>query len=101
VLAFGKGGVLETVLDGVTGAFFPEQTPESLIEGIERIEAQIDGFDAAEARRQAERFSPARFRSELSALVNRVVPGIVPAAGQAGEVKPPEALAVPDEGARI
>jgi glycosyltransferase involved in cell wall biosynthesis len=77
VLAFGQGGVLETVLEGVTGTFFLEQTAASLIDGIERLEANMDRFDAAEARKQAERFSPGRFRRELKALLNQVVPQVV------------------------
>jgi glycosyltransferase involved in cell wall biosynthesis len=43
VIAYGKGGVLDTVKDGVTGLFFNEQTPASLIEALDR-------FEAAEAR---------------------------------------------------
>ena len=34
VIAYGKGGVLETVKDGVTGLFYPNQTVESLIESV-------------------------------------------------------------------
>jgi glycosyltransferase involved in cell wall biosynthesis len=82
VLAFGQGGVLETVLDGVTGMFFKEQTAHSLIDGIERLEANMDRFDAIAARRQAERFSPARFRSELMALLKTVAPDVVGTAAQ-------------------
>jgi glycosyltransferase involved in cell wall biosynthesis len=77
VLAFGLGGVLETVLEGITGTFFFEQTPDSLIDGIARLEANMDRFDVAAARRQAERFSPARFRRELISLLRQVVPQVV------------------------
>ena len=38
VLAFGKGGARETVIDGVTGLFFSAQTPEAICEGIEKFE---------------------------------------------------------------
>lgn len=38
VLAFGKGGALETVIDGKTGLFFYEQTASSLAQCIERFE---------------------------------------------------------------
>jgi glycosyltransferase involved in cell wall biosynthesis len=34
VIAFGRGGTRETVVDGVTGAFFPEQSVDSLVEAL-------------------------------------------------------------------
>jgi glycosyltransferase involved in cell wall biosynthesis len=39
VIAFGKGGVMDTIKDGVTGLFFNEQNPASLIEALNRFEA--------------------------------------------------------------
>jgi len=39
VIAYRKGGVLDTVKDGVTGLFFDEQNPASLIEALDRFEA--------------------------------------------------------------
>ena len=41
VIAYGKGGALETVADGVTGLFFHEQTVEAIIDAVERLE-QLD-----------------------------------------------------------
>jgi glycosyltransferase involved in cell wall biosynthesis len=38
VIAFGKGGALETVIDNKTGIFFEEQTPDSLADAILRFE---------------------------------------------------------------
>ena len=40
VLAYGKGGALETVRDGQTGLFFHEQTAGALAECIERFERE-------------------------------------------------------------
>lgn len=37
VVAYGKGGALDTMVEGVTGTFFPEQTVESLVQAIERL----------------------------------------------------------------
>ncbi|HPU78521.1 MAG TPA: glycosyltransferase family 4 protein [Thermosynergistes sp.] len=71
VVAYGKGGALETVLDGVTGLFFKEQTVKSLIEAIERLEETADNFDPVRIRKNTERFSAARFRSEFSEFVNK------------------------------
>ena len=37
VIAFGRGGALETVQDGVTGVLFDAQTPESLLAAMQRL----------------------------------------------------------------
>ncbi|WP_409420426.1 glycosyltransferase family 4 protein [Pseudaeromonas sp. ZJS20] len=73
VIAFGKGGALETVRPlGVaepTGLFFSEQTPESLCQAILQFEAEPASFCAANCRKNAERFSEERFCQEFSAFV--------------------------------
>lgn len=63
VVAFGKGGALDTVVPDQTGVLVPEQTAGSLAAGIEAVLA--GGFDAATCRRNAERFSPTRFRDRF------------------------------------
>jgi glycosyltransferase involved in cell wall biosynthesis len=80
VIAYSVGGVLETVIDGVTGLFFGEQTPERLVEAIERFESAPDQFDPAQCRSQAERFGPRRFRDELRAFLHKHFPAISPSA---------------------
>ncbi|NNF01538.1 MAG: glycosyltransferase, partial [Bacteroidia bacterium] len=42
VIAFQSGGTLETVVDGVTGCFFDEQTPQSLVSAIDELESRYD-----------------------------------------------------------
>jgi glycosyltransferase involved in cell wall biosynthesis len=74
VIAYGRGGVLETVKPGITGLFFPEQTPERLIEAMETFEGTRDRFDPAACRRQAEQFSSNRFRSELTTFLAKAFP---------------------------
>lgn len=74
VIAFGKGGALETVRGQnaahPTGLFFKEQTVDALCNAVESFEALAAGVITAEAcRENAERFSSARFREEFSALV--------------------------------
>ena len=59
VLALGRGGALETVVDGVTGAFFPQQTLASLVEALGRFDP--GAYEPRALRRQAERFSEADF----------------------------------------
>jgi glycosyltransferase involved in cell wall biosynthesis len=68
VLALGRGGALETVVEGKTGIFFPEPTVESLLEGI----AAIDRLqpDPILIHQEARRFDVARFRPELKRAID-------------------------------
>lgn len=67
VIAYRKGGVLETVISEKTGIFFDEQTPSALAEAVKKIE-KID-FDSSLIRAQAERFSVDRFRKEIEKFI--------------------------------
>jgi glycosyltransferase involved in cell wall biosynthesis len=75
VIAFGKGGVLETVrglgrVGGeATGLFFDSQAPESIVRAVEEFEEAGPVFDPAACRAQAQLFSIQRFRKEFRALV--------------------------------
>jgi len=66
VIAFGKGGALETVIDGETGLFFEEQTVESLQAAVAEFTRRRAEFDPNVARQNALRFSPERFREEFA-----------------------------------
>jgi glycosyltransferase involved in cell wall biosynthesis len=68
VIGFGKGGALETIVDGKTGVIFSEQTADSLADAILRFE-QLS-FDPVAIRRHAEGFSQARFTASLRQIVN-------------------------------
>ena len=70
VIAYGKGGVLETVIEGKTGLFFRKQTVESLIEAIKEFEKNEHLFDPIEIRKNAERFSKDRFKKEFKKFVD-------------------------------
>jgi glycosyltransferase involved in cell wall biosynthesis len=67
VIAYRAGGVLESVIDDVTGKFFLEQTWESLAETIIRFEPEK--FDPRVIRLQAERFGVERFKREIKEAV--------------------------------
>lgn len=62
VIAYKKGGALETVINGITGIFFEEQTPESLSAAVLKFENME--FNSHGARKSAERFGRKKF-SEL------------------------------------
>jgi glycosyltransferase involved in cell wall biosynthesis len=68
VIAYGRGGVLETVIPGETGYFFQEQTPTSLAEAIEAFE-KSQPLNPVRIRQNAERFSKERFKREMADFV--------------------------------
>jgi glycosyltransferase involved in cell wall biosynthesis len=71
VIAYGRGGVTETILGldhpQPTGLFFDDQTPEAVAAAVLRFEANEHRFDPAACRRNAERFGAERFREEFRA----------------------------------
>lgn len=71
VIAYGHGGSLETVCEGKTGLFFPEQTPESIIKAITDFEALGNTpFNYETCRKWAESFSEERFKKEIKEFVD-------------------------------
>ena len=70
VIAFGKGGALETVKDMETGVFFNESSPEGLARGVEKFENHT--FSPETARANALKFNRGRFMSEISELVAKI-----------------------------
>jgi glycosyltransferase involved in cell wall biosynthesis len=68
VIAYSAGGALETVIEGITGVFFDEQTPESLIEGIKRLEMLMP-FDKDTIRRHALQFDRSVFMKRFQAYI--------------------------------
>jgi glycosyltransferase involved in cell wall biosynthesis len=68
VIAYGVGGVRDSVADGSTGVFFHDQTVDGLCEAIERFERL--SLDPDVARENAARFRPERFDRELSAVID-------------------------------
>ena len=80
VIAFGRGGALETVLgfypgqavspEGYAGVFFPEQSVESLTEAMLAFEVVETCFSPVLMRANAERFDTAHFRRAMAAFIS-------------------------------
>jgi len=73
VIAFGKGGCLETVKNNVSGIHFNEQTASCIIEAVTQFESQIGQFSAEEVRLNAERFSCAAFKMNVKNLIEKAM----------------------------
>lgn len=61
VVAYGHGGVTDSIIDGKTGVFFREQTVASLCEAIGRLEGWLPSFRPEDAMANAARFAPEVF----------------------------------------
>ena len=68
-IALRKGGALETVLEGQTGEFFDEETPESLAAVLRAFDERR--YDAQRLRAHAQSFAPDRFIERLRAIVEQ------------------------------
>lgn len=63
VVAYGRGGVLDSVVDGETGVLFREQSVEALMEAVRR--AELLRFDPERIRAQARRFDKKVFQDKI------------------------------------
>lgn len=80
VLAYGRGGVLETVqglagdplnVESATGVFFAEQTADSLVEALEFFESVESRFSPSFIRHSVERFDASHFKSAMTDFIDR------------------------------
>lgn len=68
VIAYGEGGALDTVIEGITGYFFREPTAAALAQAVENF--NVNGIASAACRANAERFSVERFQRELLTAID-------------------------------
>ena len=71
VVAFGRGGALETVRAGITGQFFSEQTAAALAAAVREVGAR--SWDAAAIRELAEGVGPQRFITGLAPIIDGLI----------------------------
>lgn len=67
VIAFAKGGALETVIEGKTGEFFNKQTIKSLAETLARFDERR--YNRASIIRHAKKFGKEKFKKEFKKFV--------------------------------
>ena len=67
VIAFKKGGALDTIAEDMSGVFFSEQTVQSLKGAIDRFEEM--NFDSESIKKRAEEFRAERFREKIESIV--------------------------------
>jgi glycosyltransferase involved in cell wall biosynthesis len=73
VIAFGRGGTLETIRgldhEAPTGVFFDEQSEDAIADAVLRFEARAEAIEPTACRRNAERFAERVFREAFAAFV--------------------------------
>ena len=78
VIAFGKGGALETVRglgikDKPTGIFFDKQNKDSLIDAVNKFEQQSDLIKYEDCRENALEFGLDKFRYNFKHYVDKII----------------------------
>ncbi len=71
VIAYADGGALETVIDGVTGLFFRENSKGSLIEAIKKFLKMEDSFNSSKIVENASRFDTDIFKKNIIDFINQ------------------------------
>jgi glycosyltransferase involved in cell wall biosynthesis len=69
VIAYRKGGAIETVIENQTGIFFDKQTVEAVTDAINNFDP--DKFNEKIIRAQAEKFSTANFKKNIQEFINK------------------------------
>jgi glycosyltransferase involved in cell wall biosynthesis len=71
VIAYRGGGALDTIKENVTGIFFDEQTPESLVMAMEAFEAQESSFfERSQFTDHVLQFSKEAFKMRVLGIIN-------------------------------
>lgn len=73
VLAFGRGGATEYVLDGQNGYLFHEQTSQSLSQAIQDFQQKGLPLNRSEIRQTAVKFSTQNFQQNISNIINNAL----------------------------
>jgi glycosyltransferase involved in cell wall biosynthesis len=73
VVAYARGGALETVVPGETGVLVNEATPEAFAAGLRQTVSRR--FDPVNIRHHAERFGRKRFADEMDAVIKDTLGG--------------------------
>lgn len=73
VIAFGRGGSLETVVKDSTGVFFYEQTADAIVKAVDYFEDHQSEFNKQAIVDHAQLFSTERFKSEFKAFMAKAI----------------------------
>ena len=66
VIAYAEGGVLDTIVDGLSGIYFYEQTTQSIISAVNKFETIHEGFDREIMSESVQKFDKSKFKIAFS-----------------------------------
>ncbi|MFZ5366139.1 MAG: glycosyltransferase [Patescibacteria group bacterium] len=69
VIAYRAGGALEIIIEGKTGEFFAEQTPESL--GAQVLKFKPEKYKPEDCRKNAEKFDIKIFKEKIKKIIEQ------------------------------
>ncbi|MET3438010.1 glycosyltransferase [Sphingomonas sp. 1185] len=69
VIAYGRGGILDTVIDGETGILFQEQSAVALAHSVRQLESGEFSFDPAMLHQHADQFNRAKFVASIQNII--------------------------------
>jgi len=72
VIAYGRGGALDTVIDGKTGILFSDQTVDALLAAVRCVENGEYRFDKDELRSHSLKFDKSIFLKKIQQTIERV-----------------------------
>jgi glycosyltransferase involved in cell wall biosynthesis len=70
VVAYARGGALETVKDGITGVYFYEQSVDAIVDAVDKIESGRVKFDPASLHSYAAKFSKETFQEKVKSFID-------------------------------
>ncbi|MDG9857161.1 glycosyltransferase [Pseudomonas nitroreducens] len=73
VIAYGKGGAMDTVAHGKTGILFHEQSVGALMEAVGRLESGEFVFSPADMHQHARRFEKSVFQQRIQEFINEAL----------------------------
>ncbi|WP_420642983.1 glycosyltransferase [Candidatus Leptofilum sp.] len=75
VIAYAAGGALETIVEGITGTLFAEQSAPAIIQAVEGFDAA--SVDSEQIRHHAKQYDVTHFKTQIQALVAEKMEGMV------------------------
>lgn len=73
VIAFARGGALDTVIDGKTGLLFKEQTVEAIVQAVQKLESGELSFCSSDLHAHAATFDKACFKAKLKGAIDELL----------------------------
>jgi glycosyltransferase involved in cell wall biosynthesis len=73
VIGYGKGGLVDTVIDGTTGIHFYSQTVEAIVDAVSAFENQETLASASEISSHAKQFGTTRFEQEFKSSISLII----------------------------